>query len=147
MKVRLFIDRGHSLSGTTGQQMACLKEMSDAGVEVYLTSGPEGGGIQHSKTLLVDRMFLVGSTNWTSNSRSNHEVNTLLELEPRGVQAIHCKYELIRRCSKLLTMKEVGIAEELRTNRAQRAKSEERYSTAKRFSLARERNAQRLNRD
>ena len=139
VKVKLFVDRGHSLTGTTGQQMSNLQELSNAGIEVYLVSGPEGGGIQHSKTLLVDHMFLVGSTNWTSNSRSNHEMHTLLELKPEGVRAVHDKYEVIRRCSKLLTEKEVSIANELRTDRVQRAKSEERYSTAKRFSLARER--------
>ena len=120
--------------------MSCLQEMSDAGVEVYLVSGPETGGIQHSKTLLVDHMFLVGSTNWTSNSRPNHEIHTLLELKPGGVQAVCKKYEHILRCSKLLTEKEVSLAGELRTNRVQRSKSEERFSTAKRFSLARERN-------
>ena len=70
----------------------------------------------------------------------NHEIHTLLELKPEGLQAVRVKYEHIQRCSKLLTEKEVSLAEELRTNRVQRAKSEERYSTAKRFSLARERN-------
>ena len=114
--------------------------MSDAGIEVFLVSGAEASGIQHSKTVLVDHMFLVGSTNWTSNSRANHEVHALLELKPDGLQAVHVKYDNMKRCSKLLTEKEVSLAVKLRTNRVQRAKSEERYSTAKKFSLARERN-------
>ena len=139
VKVKLFVDRGHSMSGTTGNQMNCLQELSGAGVEVYLVSGSESGGIQHSKTVFVDHMLLVGSTNWTSNSMPNHEIHTLLELKPDGVEAVRVKYEHIQRCSKLLTQKEVSAAAELRTTRVLRAKSEERYSTAKRFSLARER--------
>ena len=139
VKVKLFIDRGHSMSGTTGNQMNCLQELQDAGVEVFLVSGADPSGIQHSKTVLVDHMFLVGSTNWTSNSRPNHEVHTLLELKPEGLQAVRVKYDNMKRTSRLLTEKEVSLSVELRTNRVQRAKSEERYSTAKKFSLARER--------
>ena len=66
-------------------------------------------------------------------------MHTLLELTPEGVQAVHAKHEYMLRSSKLLTQKEVKLADELRTNRVQRAKSEDRLSTAKRFSLARER--------
>ena len=66
-------------------------------------------------------------------------MHTLLELTPEGVQAVHAKHEYMLRSSKLLTQKEVKLADELRTSRVQRAKSEDRFSTAKRFSLARER--------
>ena len=60
--------------------MSRLETLRNMGVEVYLCGGVAAGGIQHSKTLLVDGWFLLGSTNWISSTRNNHEISSLLEL-------------------------------------------------------------------
>ena len=75
------------MHGKTNDQMDCLKDLKSQGVEVFLSNGCTSGGIQHSKTLLVDEMFaLIGSTNWINSSRSNHEMSVLVELNLGGYQ-------------------------------------------------------------
>ena len=85
--VETFFDRNHSQFGTTGEMMERLATLHRGAVEVYLTKGAGAGGIQHSKTLFVDGYLLIGSTNWTSNSRSNHEMNCVIRLSKEGEEA------------------------------------------------------------
>ena len=62
--VQVDVDQSHSLRGTTATQMDRLEDLRNHGVEVFLSTGVSGSGIQHSKTLLVDQQFyLVGSAN------------------------------------------------------------------------------------
>ena len=67
----------------------------EAGVRVYFTSGspirpeyaaignlkvPDAVGIQHSKSIRVGPWLLSGSCNWTTSSRANLELDTLVQL-------------------------------------------------------------------
>ena len=130
------------MRGTTADQMNRLESLRAQGVEVRLARGVSSGGIQHSKTLFVDdTFFLSGSTNWTYSSRSNHEVNTLVELSAGGSVAVAQKLKYLREVSVLLTMEEVRASQVLRDGRS-RAKTQEpvdRYATARKFSIARAR--------
>jgi phosphatidylserine/phosphatidylglycerophosphate/cardiolipin synthase-like enzyme len=149
--VSVFADSGHSMSGTTAQQMTRLDNLRSKGVKIHLTRGPAGGsyGIQHSKTLLVDTYLLSGSTNWTNSSRTNHEVDTLVQLTPEGAAAYYEALLSIKSTSRPLTTEEVLQGVNRRVERAARPKSAEpsdrvAYATARRFSIARARSQNRL---
>ena len=149
--VSVYVDRRHSYNGTTEAQMQRLSELRSKGIEVFLTDGAVSSGIQHSKCLLADDYFIVGSTNWTSNARSNHEVSVLIELNVTGKDAVNRKLSFIKRNSQLLTQELISSSTSLRSEKrvAQlRSKSvdpdqREQYATAKRFSLARARSQQK----
>ena len=149
--VSVYVDRRHSYNGTTEAQMQRLSELRSKGIEVFLTDGAVSSGIQHSKCLLADDYFIVGSTNWTSNARSNHEVSVLLELNLTGKEAVNRKLSFIKKKSQLLTQDLISSSTSLRSEKrvAQlRSKSvdpdqREQYATAKRFSLARARSQQK----
>ena len=84
VRVELYVDRNHTLTDATVMQPAQLSSLRKQGVVVYLTSSAQRGGIQHSKTILCDDTLLVGSTNWTNSSRSNHELSLAVSLSPEG---------------------------------------------------------------
>ena len=139
--VQVFVDQGHSMKGTTAEQMNRLENLRSHGVEVFLSRGVSSGGIQHSKTLLVDGYFLAGSTNWTHSSRSNHEVSTLVELSEEGSQAVMQKLLYMKEVSTPLTVVEVKSSQALREGRirAKTAEPVDRFATARKFSIARAR--------
>ena len=103
VQAQLFVDKGHSLKGSTSAQMDRLEMLRRGGVEVYLAKGVTSGGIQHSKTLLVDGYYLCGSTNWTNSSRSNHESSMLIELSDEGKKAVMSKLGYVMQGAELLT--------------------------------------------
>ena len=146
--VKLLVDGKHSLGGTTAMQMDRLDLLRDHGVEVYLTQGVSSTGIQHSKSLLVDRYFMIGSTNWTNSSRNNHELSVLIELADEGAIAVETRLQYMKQGGKLLTKAQVTSSQALREERKSRPKSVEpksdRYATAKRFSIARSRSLNRV---
>ena len=143
----MYVDYKHNISGTTASQMDRLNDLREKGVEVFLANGPTAPGIQHSKSLLVDDHYLVGSINWTSSSRSNHAMNVLIQLTERGLNAVMSRLALVKSVSTLLTIEKVVASQAHRDSRKlQRAKSEEpakRFATAKRFSVARARSRDR----
>ena len=63
-------------------------------------------GQQHSKSLLIGSCLLLGSTNWTSNSRSNHEMSLAVELDDRGV----ARYDALVGEMRSRSMTEVDLA-------------------------------------
>ena len=90
--VRVLVDERSTLAGQTLGQLPLVRRLAAWGVEVRTCKGesaaphltaagrsPHGYlGVQHSKTLLVrfdedekKGVFIVGSTNWTTSSRSN----------------------------------------------------------------------------
>ena len=42
-------------------------------------------GLQHSKTMLIGSTLILGSTNWTSQSRKHHEMSLAVDLDDKGV--------------------------------------------------------------
>ena len=139
----LFVDRNQTLSGSTQWMVERVRELREAGVTVYVTRGPANSGIQHSKTLLVDSFFMVGSCNWTSCSRSNHECSSLLALQAPGLLAVDERIRYLKESGRVLSSLDLAEGQKRRDNRCQsRGKSvptKDRYSTAKRFSIARAR--------
>ena len=56
----------------------------------YAAVGRSGGwtGVQHAKGLLVDDHAVMGSTNWSTSSRSNSEVSCLVKSDGTDRQAL-----------------------------------------------------------
>ena len=71
--VRVLVDERETLRGKTKRQAQCLWNLVQLGVQVELVKKVKGQ--QHSKSLLIGSCLLLGSTNWTSNSRNNHEMS------------------------------------------------------------------------
>ena len=71
--VQVFVDQGHSMKGTTAEQMNRLENLRSHGVEVFLSQGVSSGGIQQSKTLFC-RCLFFGRV---------HKLDTLFEKQPR----------------------------------------------------------------
>ena len=94
VEVKIGVDRKSTLQGSTRDQLQRLKEMAAYGAEVRVCSGrgygeeyravgrnPVGGlALQHGKVVLTESGALVGSCNWTTASRANHEVGVRMEL-------------------------------------------------------------------
>ena len=148
VQAQLFVDKGHSLKGSTSAQMDRLEMLRRGGVEVYLAKGVTSGGIQHSKTLLVDGYYLCGSTNWTNSSRSNHESSMLIELSDEGKKAVMQKLGYMMQDAELLTQETVKRAQEFREVRSRGRSADpspHRFGeTARRFSIARARSREAL---
>ena len=148
VQAQLFVDKGHSIKGSTSAQMDRLEMLRRGGVEVYLAKGVTSGGIQHSKTLLVDGYYLCGSTNWTSSSRSNHESSMLIELSDEGKKAVMQKLGYMMQDAELLTQETVKRAQEFREVRSRGRSADpspHRFGeTARRFSIARARSREAL---
>jgi len=149
VQAQLFVDKGHSLKGSTSAQMERLEMLRRGGVEVYLAKGVTAGGIQHSKTLLVDGYYLCDSTNWTSSSRSNHESSMLIELSDEGKKAVMSKLGYVMQGAELLTQETAKRAQEYREVKMMRGRSADpsphRFGeTARRFSIARARSRDAL---
>jgi len=158
--VSIFVDRNHTMGGTTSHMVDRLDQLRQQGVNVYLCKGPASqSGIQHSKSLYVDTeqwshgYFLVGSTNWTTSSRSNFELNVLLVLTEESYYAVQRQLSYIENASSKLTAANVETSREIRATRnnarVNRAKSAEpdKFATAKRFSIARARSVSKAGLD
>ena len=103
--VKLLSDKGQSTGTSTKLQMQSLQQVARSGVQCRMASGTSllesytadgrmttigkslKGMIQHSKTLLIkgdtESYLLVGSSNWTTSSRSNTEFGFLLQGNPK----------------------------------------------------------------
>ncbi len=143
IQVQLYVDRNHSLKGCTSAQMDRLELLRRGGVEVYLAQGVTAGGIQHSKTLLVDGYYLCGSTNWTSSSRSNHESSMLIELTDEGKKAVMSKLGYIMQSAELLSSDTAKRSQDWREAKVRGRSADPSPHqfgiTARRFSIARAR--------
>ena len=82
VSVKILADERETLKGTTKRQALCLWSLVKLGVKVELVRKSKGQ--QHSKTLLIGSTLMLGSANWTSNSRNNHEMVLAVELDDRG---------------------------------------------------------------
>ena len=78
-----------------------------AAVDRYV--GQHLKGIQHSKTLLVDDWMLVGSTNWTTSSRSNLERTCLIQLRAQKIAEVQAEHHRVWETAEALT-KEMVLA-------------------------------------
>jgi phosphatidylserine/phosphatidylglycerophosphate/cardiolipin synthase-like enzyme len=148
VQAQLFVDRSHSLKGSTSAQMDRLELLRRGGVEVYLAKGVTAGGIQHSKTLLVDGYYLCGSTNWTSSSRSNHESSMLIELSDEGKKAVMSKLGYVMQSAEMLSQDTVKRSQDWREAKVRGRSADpspHRFGeTARRFSIARARSRDAL---
>ena len=88
--VIVVLDFEHTLDGPTKYMMERMSELKRAGVKVLVTNGITSfSGLQHSKTVLCDHFFVLGSCNWTFASQTNHEMDVLLYLDEVGLAECH----------------------------------------------------------
>jgi len=115
VKVTLIVDLKQTVAGSCKDQLWVVKKLTRDGVTVFLSEGmpiagpyQEAGrqvsnlekkGIQHSKTLLCDDHLILGSCNFTTSSRANHELNVLLQLDPIGLALRESEFEELKRVS------------------------------------------------
>ena len=135
----LIADKVHSLKGTTQKMPDRLNELLASGVKVRFTAGTSGqSGIQHSKTLLCDDVLLVGSTNWTKASRSNHEVGLLIRLNDEGLEKYTEQTAKILQTSRSMLEADCKVGQAVRSNRRARSAEPKRLPQdgfAKRHSV------------
>ena len=79
----MFMDASQSLRGKTKRQAQHMMGLVEMGAFVQIVQ-KSGGGQQHSKTMKVGKFLVLGSTNWTNNSRRNFEMSALIELDEKG---------------------------------------------------------------
>ena len=88
-----------------------LEQLISNGVEVrgqsgheiraeYLAAGrsvPAARGAMHAKSLLVDQYLIIGSTNWTTASRSNADMSVKLRAKGKDARYwLHAFYAVVR---------------------------------------------------
>ena len=105
IKVKALMDTGHVFHGRTAAMPERVRTLIKAGVDVRKVKGITGcSGIQHSKTIFADDHLLIGSCNWTTASRSNHESDAVISLSAYGKVAwtAHFAQRLVQ-CEPLTT--------------------------------------------
>ena len=151
VRVMVYADRGHTLTGATQAMPARLGELIENGINVRLCRGDSGGsGIQHSKTLQCDQMIIIGSANWTNSSQSNQEISVLQALNLAGLRVHAKRIEEMHEVSEAFSEAETRETIETRAQRKDgnaraRARSvpakscdrpDNKYTTARRFQIA-----------
>jgi len=129
--VKVILDKRSTVSGPTKSTPQVMMQLFTGCVEVRLTEGrglaaeyaaverfvgSHLKGIQHSKTLLVDDWLLVGSTNWTTSSRSNLERTCLIQLHAAKVPDVQAEHVRVWGTAEQLTKE--GIQASMRSKSA-----------------------------
>ena len=143
-KMIVVADRKHALGGVTKAMAERLSSLKAKGVVVYLADGPENG-IQHSKVVLSDGMLLLGSTNWTGASQRNCELDALIKLSDDGIPEWDAWQHAVLERAMLMTTQQEEVAHKTREDRAGVAQND-KFRTAKKFSIARARSHDALQR-
>ena len=146
VQVKVYVDRNHSLMGTTMNMPARLSELTATRVEVRLCRGAKGSsGIQHSKTLQCDQILIIGSTDWTNSSQSNQEISVAYAMNAEGLRAHTKRIEEMRESSEVFSEAEAREAIENRAEkraagnasaRAKSAPADDKFRTARKYSIA-----------
>ena len=104
-----------TLSGCTRDQLSAAQRLRANGVQVKLCQGDMSGreynavgrmgvdyrGILHAKAMLaIDpgggrAEFVIGSTNWTTGSRANQEMDVLIDLRSEKIAEVRRHFEAI----------------------------------------------------
>jgi phosphatidylserine/phosphatidylglycerophosphate/cardiolipin synthase-like enzyme len=131
--IQVLLDEEQTLKGKAVDTPARVQQMLSAGIEVRTVLGVsimeayrEVGrsvashikGAQHSKTVLVDEVLLVGSCNWTTASRSNFETGALIHLAPEEIEAAHGLFNSRWEQATVTTTETMRQALELRSSRS-----------------------------
>ena len=94
----VYVDHRNTLGNTARDQLVRLLELRSNGIPVRVVKGHlmkeayeadgrssiGGRGLLHAKALIIDDFLMLGSTNWTTSSKANHEMSVLLELNREG---------------------------------------------------------------
>jgi len=122
LEVTVIGDRGHLEAGATTEHAKRFKELQMNGVKIVLTAGKTASsGIQHSKTLLVDRHFLHGSTNWSGSSRKNSEWDSVTRLNEVGLKWVSDWHQKLLGKGRAMTIAEADKGQEVRDTRRTRS--------------------------
>ena len=134
-QVRVVLDRKMTLTGQTRDQLSSAKELVANGVGVRIVAGVLLAaeyaavgrsipghlvGIHHAKSLLVGRKVLVGSTNWTTSSRSNWEMGVEVEVDAVYVSTVEDMFLAAWRAGTDLELAQIHEAQRARSASAGR---------------------------
>ena len=84
----------------------------------------------HAKGLLIDDFLLLGSTNWTTSSKANHELSTFLELSREGHAQFDRWLEKVDESAEILSEDVIRKAEASMETRAAHSRSRNRKQPA-----------------
>ena len=143
--VAVLLDKVHACGRTCKEEHQAVSRLIGAGITCYLSDGVdlhtgymEAGrdimrgmmGKMHSKFLVAGPYLVIGSTNWTSSSKGNHETSVLIYLNVEGWRAMRDRCERLKQGASH-TLKGYGGVEEFgRLVQAAQAKSRARGSTS-----------------
>ena len=97
--------------------------------EAYEADGRKsigGRGLLHAKGLLIEDFLLLGSTNWTTSSKANHELSTLMELSRAGHAQFEKWLETMDESAEILSDEVIRKAEASAERRAAGPRSKSR---------------------
>ena len=105
VSVVVIVDQGHTISGATKDQASQMGQLVQQGkLRIRLARGVKPKtGLQHSKTLLVDRYLICGSTNWTMHSQKCNEISLLVRCDDAGLEAYKKRIAEIEENSEKMT--------------------------------------------
>merc|ERR1712023_46157 len=125
-EVYMCVDYREVLSKRTREQRPSVVAFKSVGVRVTLVAGLDieveynqvgrrvrpGRGILHQKAVMIGPWLILGSTNWTTAARCNHELSTLLYLDDitRGIYVD--KFHALMEQGEPLTDEIIRLAEE-----------------------------------
>ena len=137
VSVVVIVDQGHTISGATKDQASQMGQLVQQGkLRIRLARGVKPKtGLQHSKTLLVDRYLICGSTNWTMHSQKCNEISLLVRCDDAGLEAYKKRIAEIEENSEKMTTFDVYRGLVIRKEREEAKEAEkEAKATAKKRS-------------
>ena len=146
-RVRVGADYNMTMYGRTRDQVQSLRRLTAAGVEVLLIQGVPLGpvyraagrecfgnlkGIQHSKGLLVGKRAFIGSSNWTTSTRANHEITMMTSLhDEEQLLTMQGAFVSILACGRYFSSDQGEAAARSRSSSARVGKTQSRFITAR----------------
>ena len=144
------VDHRETIGKRTREQTTKVVALQSAGVRVYVVAGTDiqkeyaqvnrkvrpGKGILHEKAVLVGPWLIVGSTNWTTSARTNHELSTLLWLDEATREIYHERFNLLMEAGEPLTDEIISLSEERLEKKRQQKLEDQRRAHSSRSSAS-----------
>ena len=144
--VTMYADYRTTIGAGTREQCNRFRQLQAAGVSVFLASGnplqPEylaagrpvrsGTGILHAKVCCVGRWLVHGSANFTTSTRCNVEIGSLIYLSGSGRRTMDTWFATLRQRSQPLTLELIEKGDDNREKADERRRSKSASRAASR---------------
>ena len=144
------VDHRTTVGLQTRDQLNRVVQLNQSGAKIWLCKGrdirdeykkvgrdvPPGTGILHEKAMLIGPFLICGSTNWTTSSRSNHELSVLVWLDEDARDEYRNRFHNLVSMGTPLTDKIIADADATREEKRQKKLKEKRRKEASSRSSA-----------